>query len=91
MSVAYGVSTTRLRRMSDRVPPSPFRCPNCKASYQVVKVAAAQVLCEAQLTCLSCGGPLNEREGRYVLKYFFTDRAGKKIPLSSRRNARKSH
>jgi hypothetical protein len=46
---------------------------------------------EAQLTCLNCGGPLNAREGRFVLRYFFTDQGGKKMPLSSRRLARKSH
>jgi predicted RNA-binding Zn-ribbon protein involved in translation (DUF1610 family) len=75
--------------MTDILPASPFNCPNCKALYQLVKVEAPPVMSERQLTCLSCGGPLHAREGRFVLKYFFTDRSGKAIRLSSRRLARK--
>ena len=75
--------------MTDSVAASPFHCPNCEALYQVVKVEAPRVMGERELTCLSCGGPLDAREGRFVLKYFFTDRSGKHIPLSSKRLARK--
>ena len=57
----------------------------CKASYQVVKMEAPPAMNERQLTCLRCGGPLNGREGRFVLKYFFTDRFGNVKPLPKRR------
>jgi len=50
---------------------TPFNCPNCKASYKLVRVKAPPVINENQLTCLSCGGPLTAREGGFVLKYFF--------------------
>lgn len=71
------------------LPPTSFHCPNCGAEYKVVKVEAPPVMDEPQLTCLSCGGPLNARDGRFVLKYFFTDRSGKAALLSSRRPARR--
>jgi predicted nucleic acid-binding Zn ribbon protein len=48
-----------------------FRCPNCEAQYKVVRVEAAPTH-NNQLTCLSCGGPLNNREGKFALKYFRT-------------------
>ena len=53
---------------------TPFNCPNCKASYKLVRVKAPPVINENQLTCLSCGGPLTAREGGFVLKYFFIQR-----------------
>lgn len=77
--------------MTDSLPASPFNCPNCEAQYQVVKVEAPPVMGERQLTCLSCVGPLNARDGRFLLKYFFTDLTGKHILLSSKRLARKPH
>jgi hypothetical protein len=46
-----------------------FKCPTCKALYQVVKVEA-----EPETTdwaCQVCGGPLAGREGKFVPKYFF--------------------
>ena len=46
-----------------------FRCPNCEAQYKVVRVETAATH-SIQLTCLSCGAPLNNREGGYALKYF---------------------
>jgi predicted RNA-binding Zn-ribbon protein involved in translation (DUF1610 family) len=45
-------------------------CPTCGAEYKVVRVEAKVMPGEGQLTCTSCGGPLNGREGRFVLKYF---------------------
>src|SRR5262249_16198412 len=40
-----------------------FRCPSCEAEYKVVRIEAAATHSN-QLTCLSCGGPLNNREGK---------------------------
>jgi predicted RNA-binding Zn-ribbon protein involved in translation (DUF1610 family) len=63
-----------------------FNCPNCNGLYHIVKVEAPPVMNEDQLTCLSCGGPLNGREGRFILKYFFIDRrSGKAKPLLARK------
>lgn len=53
---------------------SRFQCTNCDAQYQVVRVEAAPVTVDREITCLSCGAPLQGREGRFVLKYFLLDR-----------------
>jgi predicted RNA-binding Zn-ribbon protein involved in translation (DUF1610 family) len=45
-----------------------FRCPTCESEYKVVRVEAALSANEHPLTCLSCGAPLRNREGKYVLK-----------------------
>jgi hypothetical protein len=50
--------------------PTSFACPTCGAKYKVVRVEAPPTPHEGQLVCRSCGGPLNAREGRFVLKYF---------------------
>jgi predicted RNA-binding Zn-ribbon protein involved in translation (DUF1610 family) len=47
-----------------------FRCPNCGADYKVVRVEAAPAFDNKELTCLGCGGPLHNRDGKYALKYF---------------------
>jgi predicted Zn finger-like uncharacterized protein len=46
-----------------------FRCPHCGAEYKIVRVESPPTH-DRQLTCLSCGGPLPNRAGKYVLKYF---------------------
>ena len=46
-----------------------FRCQSCDAEYRVVRIEAPPTH-DRQLTCLSCGGPLNNREGKLALKYF---------------------
>jgi predicted RNA-binding Zn-ribbon protein involved in translation (DUF1610 family) len=46
-----------------------FFCPNCDAEYKLVRVEAPPTH-DGQLTCLSCGGPLRNRQGRFALKYF---------------------
>jgi predicted RNA-binding Zn-ribbon protein involved in translation (DUF1610 family) len=49
-----------------------FQCPNCQAQYKVVRVEASPTD-DQPLVCLSCGGPLHNREGKFALKYFRTD------------------
>lgn len=44
-----------------------FSCPNCGALYRLVRVEAENAV-DRELTCLACGGPLQGREGRFVLK-----------------------
>ena len=50
-----------------------LNCPNCGAHYRLVRVEASSATIARQLACLKCGGPLQGREGRYVLKYFLLD------------------
>jgi hypothetical protein len=52
--------------------PTPFNCPNCGAKYKVVEVEAPSAT--ADLTCVSCGGPLPARDGGFLLKYFLVQR-----------------
>jgi hypothetical protein len=52
----------------------PFKCPNCEARYEVVRIEEPPRSTDREVTCLSCGGPLHGREGRFLLKYFLTDR-----------------
>jgi predicted nucleic acid-binding Zn ribbon protein len=46
-----------------------FRCPACDAKYKVVR-AEAPPIADKQLTCLGCGCPLRNRQGKFALKYF---------------------
>ena len=47
-----------------------FRCPNCGAEYQIERVEAAPThRRQAQVNCAECGGPLRNRDGKFVLKY----------------------
>jgi predicted Zn finger-like uncharacterized protein len=56
-------------------------CPHCGAAYKVVQVEAPSDLVE--ITCRSCGGPLQGREGRFLLKYFLVDKRRKAAPPAS--------
>jgi hypothetical protein len=49
--------------------PEPLACPNSGARYTLVRAEADRASVSGQLVCRSCGGPLNGREGRFVLKY----------------------
>jgi hypothetical protein len=58
---------------------STFNCPTCTALYHLIRVEAAPVtitMSERELTCLKCGAPLQGRDGRFVLKYFFVEQVG---------------
>ena len=57
---------------------TPFDCPNCGAQYKLVRVETNETLPDQQLACRKCGGPLHGRQGRFVLKYFLVDRAGRR-------------
>jgi hypothetical protein len=49
-----------------------FECPICETRYKVVRVEAPTTQ-DRPLTCLSCGAPLLNREGKFALKYFRTE------------------
>ena len=63
--------------------PTQFKCPTCEAGYKVVR-AEAPAEYDRQLTRLSCGAPLRNREGKFALKYFRVDDG-----REARRNGRK--
>jgi transcription elongation factor Elf1 len=60
--------------MTDRPPVTRFDCSNCGAHYHLVRVEAGAETTSREITCRSCGAPLQAREGRYILKYFLVDR-----------------
>jgi hypothetical protein len=47
-----------------------FECSTCRAEYKLVRVEAPPNKHDKQLTCLGCGAPLRNREGKFALKYF---------------------
>jgi hypothetical protein len=47
-----------------------FARQTCGCEYKVARVEAKLSSGEGRLTCTSCGGPLNAREGGFALKYF---------------------
>lgn len=55
-----------------------FNCPNCSALYQIIKIEAGPETVDREITCRVCGGPLQGREGNFVLKYFMLRKAGRK-------------
>jgi hypothetical protein len=68
-----GVYEARVRAKVSLMPAeTSFRCPNCDTAYKVVRVEAPATHDEP-LLCLSCGGPLHNRDGKFALKYFRTD------------------
>jgi predicted nucleic acid-binding Zn ribbon protein len=68
----------KYKRSMPKSPESPpFKCPNCEASYKVVRVEAAEAN-DPEITCRVCGAPLRGREGGFVLKYFLVERPGER-------------
>jgi hypothetical protein len=55
-----------------------FKCPNCNALYQVVRVETLPETSDGEIACRVCGGPLAARDGEFVLKYFLLRTAGRK-------------
>jgi hypothetical protein len=53
-----------------------FSCPNRNAKYRLVRVKVEPEPSHGRIECYHCGGPLNGREGRFILKYFLIDRRG---------------
>jgi hypothetical protein len=52
---------------------SRFDCPNCRAEYKLVR-AEVGPLPDRQIVCRRCDAPLQGREGKFILKYFFVGR-----------------
>ena len=67
----------RYKRIMPKHRSPPFKCPNCGALYEVVRVEAAPAN-DPEIACRSCGGPLLGREAGLVLKYFLVARPGER-------------
>jgi transcription elongation factor Elf1 len=52
-----------------------FNCPNCNALYQIIKIEAGSE--SPEITCRACGGPLQGRDGKFVVKYFLLRKAAR--------------
>jgi len=53
-----------------------FQCPNCGATYRLVKVVEAPgPTTDREIVCIVCGGPLHGRAGKFLLKYFLVERS----------------
>jgi DNA-directed RNA polymerase subunit RPC12/RpoP len=53
---------------------SRYECSNCGAKYKLVRAEADPKMLDHQITCRSCGAPLQGHEGPLALKYFLVDR-----------------
>jgi predicted Zn finger-like uncharacterized protein len=53
-----------------------FKCPNCSALYQVIKVEAGPETVNSEVRCRTCGALLDGRDGQLVLKYFLLHNPG---------------
>jgi hypothetical protein len=62
-----------------------FRCPNCGDEYLIVRVEAPPTHDELPLLCLGCDGPLQNREGKFALKYFRFNDKPRTIHLNGQR------
>jgi len=69
--------------INDKFKPVPFYCPNCKARYELARIAAPSAAHDREITCICCGGPLHGREGEFLLKYFLVERPGERKRYSS--------
>ena len=52
-----------------------FTCPNCEATYHVIKAEAGPETANREIDCRACGGPLPGREGDFIVKYFLLRKA----------------
>jgi hypothetical protein len=65
-----------------------FNCPNCNSQYKLVRAEADHVASYGPIECYHCGGPLNGREGQFILKYFLVERPRKQLALSRQAQAK---
>jgi hypothetical protein len=52
----------------------PVNCPHCNAHYRLVRAEAGPESSTGRIECRECGGALNGRDGRFVLKYLLVDK-----------------
>ena len=62
-----------------------FHCPTCQGRYKLVRAEADPESSSGPIECCYCGGPLNGREGQFVLKYFVADNPRRRAKASRAR------
>ena len=62
-----------------------YQCPKCEAEYKVVRVEAPPTH-DNPLLCLSCGGPLQNRDGKFALAYFRMMDQGRPVRIIASRD-----
>ena len=73
MAAIREVSAPSVPAKTSLMPPeTSFKCPQCETAYKVVRVEASPTD-DISLVCLSCGEPLQNRDGKFALKYFRTE------------------
>jgi hypothetical protein len=65
-----------------------FKCPNCKALCQLIKVEAGPETVDRQITCVLCGALFPGREGRFIPKYILLRKAARPGPRPRGRSQR---
>jgi predicted Zn finger-like uncharacterized protein len=53
-----------------RPPEERFNCPQCGASYAVIRVEAPRGDDDEAVKCVNCSAPFQAREDAFALKYF---------------------
>ena len=56
--------------------------PNCNVEYRLVRAEARPKSSYGQIECYHCGGPLNGREGQFILKYLLVKNPRKRAKAS---------
>jgi hypothetical protein len=74
LATELGKKLIRMLMPSPNAPPF-YRCPNCKALYQVVRTKGGPETVNLEAACGICKGPFVAREGQFVLKYFLLRKA----------------
>lgn len=79
VAALLGLAGSRTPRYTRAITePTKFRCSKCETEYKIVRVDAPPTHNDP-LLCLSCGTRLQNREGKFALKYFRT--AGSRRPM----------
>jgi DNA-directed RNA polymerase subunit RPC12/RpoP len=55
-----------------------FKCVDCNALYQLIKVEAGPETVDRELNCRVCGATLLARRGQFVLKYFLLQKPSRR-------------
>ena len=71
-SYSRGIGSFSSSENVSNAPETSFKCPQCETAYKVVRVEASPTD-DISLVCLSCGEPLQNRDGKFALKYFRTE------------------
>ena len=60
-----------------------FHCPTCTAKYEIVRVEAPPgPTTDREIVCVACGGPLQDREGKFLLNGALTAKVKIKTTFS---------